>query len=93
MAPTIGQQIERLRIKLAMSQTEFGKRFHMTAMSVSRWERNVNAPEAQDLLKLGLMAKQVGMDGWMFWNEAGLTRDHARTALARDKMKAAAAGQ
>ncbi len=93
MATTIGQQIERLRLKYAMSQTDFAKKFRTSAMSVSRWERGVNEPEAHDLLRLGLMAKQVGMDGWMFWNEAGLTRDHARTALAGDKAHAATAGR
>ena len=93
MATKVGQQIEKLRIKLNMSQTNFGQLLRTTAMTVSRWERGVNLPDAHDLFKLGLMAKQVAIDGWMFWNEASLTRDHALTALARDKAQAAAAGR
>ncbi len=84
MARTIGQQIERLRLRFAMSQTDFGKKFRASAMTISRWERGENLPDARSLLKLGLIAKQQRMDGWMFWNEVGLTRDHALTALAHE---------
>ncbi len=80
---SIGKQIEQLRMKFAMSQTDFAKRFRTTAMSLSRWERGVNPPEARALLKLGLLAKKQGMDGWMFWNEAGLKKEDARAMLVR----------
>ncbi len=93
MATKISQQIERLRLKLAMSQTDFAKNFRTSAMTISRWERGQNPPDASCLLKLGLMAKQQQMDGWMFWTEAGLTREQALTALGRDKAQAAAAGR
>ncbi len=83
MTSKIGPQIERLRVKLAVSQTEFGKRFHTTAMSVSRWEHSANPPDARCLLQLGLMAKQQHMDGWMFWNQAGLKKEDARAMLGR----------
>ena len=92
MASKISHQIERLRLKLGMSQAEFATLFNTSAMSISRWERNSNLPDARALLKLGIMAKNQQMDGWMFWNVAGLTRDVALTALVRDKVQAAPAG-
>lgn len=55
MAQGIGQQIEKLRNKMVMSQTDFGKLFRVTPMSVSRWEHDVNLPESRELLKLGLL--------------------------------------
>ncbi len=92
MGSKIGRQVERLRLKLNMSQTTFATLFKTSAMTISRWERGENLPDASALLKLGMMAKEERMDGWMFWNGAGLTRDHALTALARDKAQAATAG-
>lgn len=93
MASKIGQRIEKLRLKMAMSQTEFGNRFGMSAMSISRWERGENLPDARALLTLGVMAKQQSMDVWVFWNQAGLTRKDARSVLAREKAQAAAGGR
>ena len=83
MAQGIGTQIEGLRYKLGLNQTDFGKLFSTTPMSVSRWERDVNQPEARDLLKLGLLASEAGMYGWCFWQHAGLTRAEARAMLGR----------
>ncbi len=93
MGSKIGQQVERLRLKLNVSQSAFAKLFKTSAMTISRWERGENLPDASSLLKLGIMAKKQRMDGWMFWNGAGLTRDDALTALARDNTQAAAAGR
>jgi DNA-binding transcriptional regulator YiaG len=36
---TIGSDIEKIRIKMGVNQSEFRALFRMTAMSVSRWER------------------------------------------------------
>lgn len=89
----LGQQIEKLRYKLGMSQTDLGKLLGTTAMSVSRWERDVNLPESRELLALGLLARKAGMYGWCFWQEAGLSRADARAALGRDHARAAVAGR
>ena len=79
----IGETIEQLRAKLAMSQTQFGKVFKISAMSVSRWERGANLPDARLLLKLGLLAKRQQMDGWRFWQLAGITKTDARAAFGK----------
>ena len=79
----IGETIEQLRAKLAMSQTQFGKVFKISAMSVSRWERGASLPDSRLLLKLGLLAKRQRMDGWTFWQLAGITKADARAAFGK----------
>ena len=79
--PNIGKQVDSLRLTMNLTQTDLSKHFGVSAMSVSRWERNVNSPTASELIKLGLLAKDAGLDGWPFWNLAGITRTDARKAL------------
>ncbi len=78
MAMTIGAAITELRKKMGLNQTQFGKLFRTTAMSVSRWERDENAPKARDLLTLGIMAKTAGLNGWFYWRRAGVTPMYAQ---------------
>ena len=66
---------------MGLNQAEFGRLLGVTAMSVSRWERNANPVPSRTLLALGLLARKAGMDGWSFWELAGLTRKDARHAL------------
>jgi DNA-binding transcriptional regulator YiaG len=77
----LGGKIEKIRLQLGMSQTDLGRLLKTSAMSVSRWERGVNPPSSRELLKLGLVAKRVGVDGWEFWNLAGVTKECAREML------------
>ena len=79
--PTIGQQIASLRLKMDLNQNNFAKYFGVSAMAVSRWERNVNEPSARELIRLGLLARQAGLDGWAYWDLAGITQSDARAAL------------
>ncbi len=93
MAQNIGRNIEDLRNQMAMNQSDFGKMFKTSAMSISRWERNENLPGAHDLLQLGLLAQKVGTNGWMYWQLAGLARTDARAMLDGAPARAAAAGR
>jgi transcriptional regulator with XRE-family HTH domain len=77
----VGQQIEALRNKLGLNQTEFGKLFTKTAMSVSRWERDENLPSSRELIRLGLLAEEAGVNGWQFLGLGGLTQADARAML------------
>jgi DNA-binding transcriptional regulator YiaG len=63
---TIGSDIEKIRIKMGVNQSEFRALFRMTAMSVSRWERQVNPTSSRELINLGLLARKVGVDVWSF---------------------------
>lgn len=64
-----------------MNQTDFGRKFGVTAMSVSRWEDGTNEPPADVYINLGTMAD--GEDGWYFWNRAGLTKTVLRAAARK----------
>jgi transcriptional regulator with XRE-family HTH domain len=81
MAQMIHSDIEKLRNKLNMNQSEFGALFGKTPMAVSRWERGVNMVPAHTLFALGLLARKIGLDGWGYWGLAGLTRKDAQTML------------
>jgi transcriptional regulator with XRE-family HTH domain len=82
MADRVGNRIEALRNTMLLSQTELGKSLSVSAMTVSRWERGENLPESRDLLALGMLAQKAGLDGWIFWKVAGITRSDALNALA-----------
>jgi len=93
MAQRIGREIEELRNKLNMNQSDFGALFGKTPMSVSRWERGINAVPARTLLALGLLACKMGMNAWRYWDLAGLSQEVARTMLGHDHAHVAAAGR
>jgi DNA-binding XRE family transcriptional regulator len=93
MVQKIGNEIEKLRNKMWLNQARFADQFGATAMTVSRWERDVNAIPSRALLRLGVLANKAGMDGWRFWELAGLTRSDARSLLGRSDARATAAGR
>lgn len=64
-----------------MNQTQFGKLIDVSAMTVSRWERNGNMPDARSLLSLGRIAAGVGANAWEFWELAGLDKTYLRSVL------------
>ena len=86
----IGQQVEEVRSKLGLNQSDFGKLFRTSAMSVSRWERSINLPSSRELIRLGLLAKESQLNGWLFWRLAGLAPNDARVLLSQEKTRAAA---
>ena len=81
MAVNVGKQIEEIRRKMSMNQTDFAKLFKVSAMTISRWERGGNPPGARELLILGRLANKAGCSGWHFWQLAGITRAECERAL------------
>ena len=73
--------IERLRRELSITQTSLAQRLKVSAMSVSRWERGVQEPSSQMLVKLGTLA--TGEMRWQFWEMAGLQRTYVEGAARR----------
>ncbi len=93
MKYAMGKGIKEIRRRLAVSQTEFGELFNVSAMAISRWEREVNPPSTRELIKLGLLASKAGFNGWLYWELAGIKRADARVMLGIANARAAAAGR
>jgi transcriptional regulator with XRE-family HTH domain len=68
-----GQAIQAVRGKVGESQEIFARRMRVTLMTVSRWERNVFAPEPQKLVQLARLARElnIGEAATEFEREAG----------------------
>lgn len=81
MPQLLGTNILDLRIRLNLNQSDFGKMLTTSAMTISRWERDNVKPPSGALLKLGIAAKKEGLNGWPFWEAAGLSRSDARKAI------------
>lgn len=77
--PGWAKQIKALRMKLNLTQAEFGKKLNSSSMAVSRWERGLQKPPAECLIAMGKMAGPPS--GWFFWNVAGINAQDARTML------------
>jgi transcriptional regulator with XRE-family HTH domain len=83
-APAWASKIRSLRLSLKFSQMDLARRFNVSAMTVSRWERGTLAPSTEFYLELGKLA---GPDaGWNFWNLAGLSESDVRLML-RDRSR------
>jgi SOS-response transcriptional repressor LexA len=65
--------ISGLRHRFRLSQTGFGKKFHCSAMAVSRWERGAQEPTARSYIELGNLAGDPSC--WYFWGRAGLRHE------------------
>jgi DNA-binding XRE family transcriptional regulator len=77
--PRWAEHVQALRKKLNLSQAEFGHRLNYSSMTVSRWERGLQKPPIQCLLK---MAKLAGpRSRWPFWRMAGIHPRDARAML------------
>ena len=85
MAQNLGHSIYRLRSKLNLSQKNFGCLIGTSAMNVSRYERDQHPVPSHVLLKLGGLAKQAGMDGWVYLRLVGVTPEEARAMLGRTR--------
>jgi transcriptional regulator with XRE-family HTH domain len=51
-ALTIGEQIRAWRLDAGLTQEELARDMKVSSITVSRWERNVFAPEAVTLARL-----------------------------------------
>lgn len=51
-APNWAQLLQRLREQLGESQEQFGERFGVTKMSISRWERGESEPTPDNIRTL-----------------------------------------
>src|ERR1700731_1066010 len=70
--PEWAKRIEKLRVRLNMSQAELGEELQYSGMAVSRWERGIQEPLAEAYIKFGKLAD--GQDRWFFWERAGLSK-------------------
>ena len=52
------EQIKSLRVKLGLTQLEYGKRVGDLPLSVYRWEKGLNAPNKVILKKLAVLEKK-----------------------------------
>jgi DNA-binding XRE family transcriptional regulator len=77
--PPWAAQVQALRKDLNLSQAQFGRRLSYSPMTVSRWERGLQKPPSECLLK---MAKLAGpRSRWPFWRTAGINPRDARAML------------
>jgi DNA-binding transcriptional regulator YiaG len=67
------EQVQSLRSRLGMNQSEFAAKFGVSAMAVSRWESGANEPPGHCLVE---MAKLAGNPNgfWYFLGVLGLTK-------------------
>jgi SOS-response transcriptional repressor LexA len=79
--PDWASMISRLRKRLGMSQTSFGKEIHASAMGVSRWERGAQEPPSHSYIELGNLAGDP--DCWFFWGRAGLRSEDLMRVLPK----------
>jgi transcriptional regulator with XRE-family HTH domain len=68
--PEWATSISELRMRLKLSQVDFGQRLHSSAMGVSRWESGNQEPSAGSYIELGNLAGAPLC--WYFWGRAGL---------------------
>ncbi len=79
--PDWASMISRLRKKLGLSQTAFGREIHSSAMGVSRWERGAQEPPSHSYIELGNLAGDP--DCWFFWGRAGLRSEDLMRVLPK----------
>jgi transcriptional regulator with XRE-family HTH domain len=83
--PHLGKKIIALRASLKISQLELGKRVGASAMSISRWESDSKRPQANYLIKFGLLSAPD--DCWFFWGQAGLTIAEVMRVMPPPKVR------
>lgn len=79
--PDWATSISDLRGTLDLSQTDFGRRLHSSAMAVSRWERGAQEPAAGSYIELGNLAGDPLC--WFFWARAGLRSEDLMRVVPR----------
>jgi SOS-response transcriptional repressor LexA len=81
--PEWSKRIEKLRVRLGMSQSKLGEELQYSAMAISRWERGIQEPLAEAYIKFGKLA--AGQDRWFFWERAGLSKTDIQDEMPRLK--------
>jgi SOS-response transcriptional repressor LexA len=77
--PEWARRVSTLRRSLKMSQGDLAKRMECSAMTISRWERGLQAPTAHYYIQLGNLAGKD--ERWFFWERAGLQLADVSRAL------------
>jgi len=77
--PEWAERIQKLRVRLQLSQTDLAAKLGVSAMAVSRWERGINEPPAQAYIQLGKLAGDP--ECWFFWQRAGLSKADLKRVL------------
>jgi SOS-response transcriptional repressor LexA len=81
--PEWSKRIEKLRVRLGLSQAKLGEELQYSAMAISRWERGIQEPLAEAYIKFGKLA--AGQDRWFFWERAGLSKTDIQKERPRAK--------
>lgn len=89
LVPEWASRIITLRRQFKMSQGELAKRMDCSAMTISRWERGLQAPTADFYIQLGKLAGKD--DCWFFWERAGLQMADVARALPGTRASGALA--
>ena len=85
--PEWASRIIALRHNLKMSQGKLAKRLECSAMTISRWERGLQAPTAHYYIQLGKLAGKN--DTWFFWERAGLQMANVSRVLPASEANGA----
>jgi hypothetical protein len=70
IVPEWSSAILQLRLRLELSQSQFGSRLHYSAMAVSRWETGKQEPTSRCFIQIGNISGPPQC--WLFWARAGL---------------------
>ena len=79
--PAWARRIRALRETVGLNQFDFGKHLKCSSMVVSRWERGLQKPPADCLIRMGKLAGPP--DGWYFWKMAGIAPGDAQRMLKK----------
>jgi SOS-response transcriptional repressor LexA len=74
--PKWAKEIVKLRKRMGMNQVQFSNRLGVSQSMVSRWENGEFRPEAQDLIRIGELASNIGELPFYFFEEAGVPRGY-----------------
>jgi phage repressor protein C with HTH and peptisase S24 domain len=68
--PEWAVQITALRERMEINQAELARRMACSAMTISRWERGLLQPSAENYIQLGNLGNNT--QAWFFWERAGI---------------------
>jgi transcriptional regulator with XRE-family HTH domain len=78
--PIWSRKIIAFRDLLGDSQTVFGRKLSVSAMTVSRWESGQQKPSSRHYIDLGNLAEDS--ECWYYWELAGLSKKRVSSSLA-----------
>jgi transcriptional regulator with XRE-family HTH domain len=77
---TWAAKVLALRDRLGLNQQELAQKLRVSAMTISRWERDINEPPAEAYIQLGKLAGDE--DCWWFWERVGISRSEMKRLLS-----------